>query len=567
MKTLPMPDPLGQPSGRVNRVGRRLAALALSLTLAAGALGVAAGSATADTAPANPGDLKTPVTVSADALPTAQHNGVAWQSTVIGNTVYVVGKFSQARPAGAAPGTQTVTRNNILAFNLTTGALIGNFAPSLNGQALAVAASPDGKRLYVGGDFTTVNGQARSRIAALDPTTGALIANFAPKVGGSVRSIVATGSFVYIGGNFTTVGSTARSRLAAVAANGGALLSWAPRANGKVNAMALSPDGSQMVIGGAFTTMNDSGRPGFGLARVNALSGINMSLGVNNVIRNGGDTAAILSLHSDGTNFYGTGYHYQGGGNLEGTFSGNWSDGNLKWVQDCRGDSYGVWASTTAVYVASHSHSCANLPGGGFKDADPTKPNAWYRATAFSKARTGVLSNGAFTSLRGQPAPSLLAWFPALNLGQATGQYQGPWAVTGSGQYVVMVGEFTTANGVAQQGMVRFANREAAPNKQGPQVSGAAANPAVKYVSAGTVAVAWQANHDRDNEVLTYEVVRDGKVVHTTTAVSRFYSRPTLTFNDKGLTKGQHTYQITARDPLGNMVRSGTVAVNVTAGG
>ena len=542
---------------------RRLAVLAMSLALAVGGLGTAAGGASADTAPANPNDPRTPVTVSADALPTAQHNGVAWQSTIIGNTVYVVGKFSQARPAGAAPGTQNVPRSNILAFDLTTGALT-SFAPKLNGQALAVTASPDGRRLYVGGDFTTVNGQPRSRLAALDPATGALIDSFAPKVGGSVRSIVATGSFVYIGGNFTTVGSTARSRLAAVAANGGALLSWAPKANGRVNAMALSPDGQQMVIGGAFTTMNGSGNPGFGLARVNALSGINMSLGVNSVVRNGGDTAAILSLHSDGTNFYGTGYHYKGGGNLEGAFSGNWSDGNLKWVQDCRGDSYGVWASATAVYVASHSHSCVNLPGGGFPE---TKPQTWYRATAFSKAATGVLAPTAWALLRGKPAPSQLAWYPALNTGTATGQYQGPWAVTGNSNYVVMVGEFTTANGTPQQGMVRFAGKGLAPNKQGPQVSGAAANPTAKYVSAGKVTVGWQANHDRDNEVLTYQVVRDGNVVHTVQAVSRFYSRPTLSFTDSGLTKGQHTYQIVAKDGFGNTVRSGTVAVSVTAGG
>lgn len=551
----------------VGRAARRIAVLAMTLALTAGGLGAMAGAASADTAPANPNDPRTPVTVSADALPTAQHNGVAWQSTIIGNTVYVVGKFSQARPAGAAPGTQNVPRSNILAFNLTTGALVSSFAPKLNGQALAVTASPDGRRLYIGGDFTTVNGQPRSRLAALDPATGALIDSFAPKVGGSVRSIVATGSFVYLGGNFTTVGSTARSRLAAVAANGGALLSWAPRANGVVNAMALSPDGKQMVIGGAFTTMNGSGNPGFGLARVNALSGINMSLGVNSVIRNGGNTAAILSLHSDGTNFYGTGYHYKGGGNLEGAFAGNWSDGNLKWVQDCRGDSYGVWASASAVYVASHSHGCGNLPGGGFTAADPTEPTAWYRATAFTKATTGVLGNGAFTSLRGKPAPSLLAWYPALNTGTATGQYQGPWAVTGNSNYVVMVGEFTTANGTPQQGMVRYAGKGLAPNKQGPQVSGAAANPTAKYVSAGKVTVGWQANHDRDNEVLTYEVIRDGRVVHTVQAVSRFYSRPALSFTDSGLTKGQHTYQIVAKDPFGNTVRSGTVAVNVTAGG
>ena len=42
-------------------------------------------------------------TVSADALPTAQiGNGVVWDQAVVGNTVYVAGSFSTARPAGSA---------------------------------------------------------------------------------------------------------------------------------------------------------------------------------------------------------------------------------------------------------------------------------------------------------------------------------------------------------------------------------------------------------------------------------------------------------------------------------
>ena len=58
--------------------------------------------AEADTRPPNPSDPKTPVTVAADPLPTVQIDGVAWTQRVIGNTVYVGGRFTTARPAGAA---------------------------------------------------------------------------------------------------------------------------------------------------------------------------------------------------------------------------------------------------------------------------------------------------------------------------------------------------------------------------------------------------------------------------------------------------------------------------------
>ena len=148
--------------GRGGRARRRAALL--TVVALAGA-SVTAGAVQllvqADSAPANPADPATPATVSADALPTVQMDGVAWSQAVIGNTVYVGGRFSNARPAGAAAGTNLTARSNFLAYNLTTGELITTFAPSFNAQVRTVVASPDGTRLYVGGDFTSVNGVSR----------------------------------------------------------------------------------------------------------------------------------------------------------------------------------------------------------------------------------------------------------------------------------------------------------------------------------------------------------------------------------------------------------------------
>lgn len=522
--------------------------------------------ASADTAPADPLDPATPVTVSSDALPTAQINGVAWQQVIVGNIVYVAGKFSTARPAGAAPNSNTVTRNNILAYNLTTGALLSSFAPNLNGQALTIAAAPNGSRIYVGGDFTSVNGTSRLRAVALDPSSGAVISSFNPRMGGSVRAISATNDTVYLGGTFGSVGSASRTRLAAVRASDGGLLPWNPIANERVNALVLSPDETQVIIGGAFTTLNGSNRPGYGLGRVNATTGASLTLGVNDVIRNAGTDSAILSLSSDGTNFYGTGYIFGTGGNLEGAFAGNWSNGNLKWVEDCHGDTYGVWASSTAVYTAGHAHYCGNI--GGFPQ---TEPRTWWRAVAFSKAatRTATADIYGYPSFTGRPAPELLTWFPQLDTGTATGQSQGPWTVTGTEQYVAMAGEFRNVNGRAQQGLVRFAVRDIAPNDDGPRISGSATNPALTYVRAGEVRVRWQTNWDRDNENLTYRVIRDGNTatpVHTTIRQSTFWNRPNVEFTDVGLSAGTHTYRIVTSDPFGNTVGSGTVSVNVPVG-
>ena len=87
---------------RLTRTGRRRR-WALMTTIgvtAALAAVVPLGAAAADTSP----PVGTPATVSADALPTWQINGVVWRQVIVGNTVYATGNFTQARPAGVAVG-------------------------------------------------------------------------------------------------------------------------------------------------------------------------------------------------------------------------------------------------------------------------------------------------------------------------------------------------------------------------------------------------------------------------------------------------------------------------------
>src|SRR3954471_259401 len=179
-------------SVRTARVSRTVLAGLLSSLLIGGALGgLSTGTARADSAPTDPANPATPATVTADALPTVQINGVAWVQVVVGNTVYVGGEFTSARPAGAPAGTNETTRNNLLAYDIRTGALITSFAPDLNGQARVVVASPDGSRLFVGGDLPIANGQPRYRFATYNTATGALDTTFKPGFPSQVRAIVA----------------------------------------------------------------------------------------------------------------------------------------------------------------------------------------------------------------------------------------------------------------------------------------------------------------------------------------------------------------------------------------
>ncbi len=524
-------------------------------------IGLAAPAAVADSAPPDPSAV-TPATVTADALPTVQVDGVVWQQVIVDDTVYAAGSFSTARPSGSSPGVNTVPRSNILAYDLTTGTLLP-FAPVLNAQALSIAAAPDGSRLYVGGDFTSVNGTQVYRVAALDPATGSLVTSFLPKVAATVRAIVATEATVYLGGLFNAVGSVTRTRLAALQASNGALTTWNPSADdGRVNALALSPDRTKVVVGGAFTTVNGSSNPGYGLAAVDTSTGALLTWEVNNRVRNGGVNAAITSLSGDADNVYITGYVFGTGGNLEGTAAASWNGGKITWLDDCHGDTYAAVPIGDVVYKVGHAHYCGNI--GGFPQ---TEPWTFQRALAFSKAVGGTIIRDplGYPNWEGLPAPRMQNWFPDLNTGTATGQNQGPWTVTGNGQYVVLGGEFTTVNGRRQQGLVRFTLSQNSPNQRGPVLDGLRINPTLTSPLAGAVRVRWQANHDQDNVRLTYRVIRDGLTdspMHTVTQDSTFWDRPGMSYLDTGLTPGQsYRYRIFVTDPFGNEARSDTVSI------
>src|SRR3712207_6622973 len=162
---------------------KRILAGMVGVLLGAGSLALLpAAPALADSAPVGGASAAGPTTVTADALPTVQIDGVAWSQAVVGNTVYVGGSFRSARPAGAPAGTQETPRSHLLAYDIRTGALITSFAPVLNGQVLTVTASPDGSRIYVGGDFTEVDGQVRRRVAAFDTAGGTLVSTWKPNV-------------------------------------------------------------------------------------------------------------------------------------------------------------------------------------------------------------------------------------------------------------------------------------------------------------------------------------------------------------------------------------------------
>ena len=258
--------------------------------------------------------------------------------------------------------------------------------------------------------------------------------------------------------------------------------------------------------------------------------------------------------------FYGTGQAFgQTDGNLEGAFKADWS-GNRIWIEDCHGDTYWAAVDGQALYVAGHAHDCARV--GGFPDT--VNPQVQHHGLAFTTAQTRTLSQetGIYYNFGGQPAPSLLHWFPRFTVGSYTNQNQGPWHVAVGTNHVAYAGEFTHVNGKAQQGLVRFPRAALGPNLDGPRLS-AASMGLTGVASTGSIRMSWPVNNDRDNTRLTYKLYRDNVLIHTATADSNFWSTSSLSHTDNGpLTANRsYTYKLTAADPYKNFKTSADVVI------
>lgn len=540
-------------------VVRALLVPVTALSLCAAGLVQTSTLAVADTSPAS-ADVQ--ATVGADPLPTTQMNGVAWAQTVKNNVVYVGGKFTKARPAGVAVGQQEVVRNNFLAYDLTTGELLP-FAPSFNGQIKDLAVSPDGKTLYVAGQFTSVNGADRYRAAAFDIETGNLL-SWSPSINASVNAIEVTDTQVFVGGVFTKVNGQTRARAAAIDRDHGNTVSaFSPNlVGGDVQSITISPDNTKIVYGGSFTTANGSSNPGYGLVMLNPQTGASLPTAVNSTIRVAGSYGAIMDLDSNETGFYGGAFSQSSStANLEGTFRADWS-GNMVWVNDCHGDTYGVHLQDNSLYTASHAHYCGNV--GGFPQTDTW---TYYPALAFTVDTKGIVGREhlGYNNFEGNARPDTLVWFPDLAIGTVSGLSQAAWSVSGEGDYVVYAGEFPKVNNTAQQGLVRFAKKSVATSKVPPVVSsnGFQFTP----YDNGDLNVAWTAATDKDNARLTYRLYRDGALVAERQADSTFYNITRINAVDSGLKVGtKYTYQLRVSDPDGNVAWAPSVSYTYSSG-
>jgi trimeric autotransporter adhesin len=144
-----------------------------------------------------------------------------------------------------------IARPRLVAIDAVTGAVDSRWNTGANSVVRALAVS--GNRVYVGGDFTKVAGQRRAHLASVDGTTGKLRKEWAPKANGVVRTVAmsAGGKRIYVGGSFTSISGKPRDNLVALNPRTGAPnKAWRPRPHGSVFDLQVSGPNVYAAEGG-----------------------------------------------------------------------------------------------------------------------------------------------------------------------------------------------------------------------------------------------------------------------------------------------------------------------------
>ncbi len=296
-------------------------------------------------------------------------------------TVYAGGTFAEAvSPTGGA----SRPYHDLVALNEKTGAVDTSFAAHIfNGEIYAIAVNPTAGLVYVGGNFTAVDGSstAAGHVAAFNAATGNRDTNFRVSTTGPVHALLYDGgrNLLYVGGRFTSINSTGRVRLAAVSPTTGSVsttfrppkITWTATSqtgSTEVRALALGANSSgspALYVGGHFDHVGSA--PHLAIARLDPATGAPDDSFVPTLDGPSDDnllavddlawaSSSILAAQAGHVN---RGYRFT-------------TSGHRVWTQKPDGDMQAVAVHGSSVYFGGHftcdatgSGSCLNGGSGG----------------------------------------------------------------------------------------------------------------------------------------------------------------------------------------------------------
>ncbi len=141
----------------------------------------------------------------------------------------------------------------IAALQPSSGKLLWQVAT--DGDVRALAVSKNGRRLFAGGVFRTVDGAQHKRLVALKSWNGSVIAPWRTSTSGAVLDLLVVGKKLYVGGSFDSIGQHQQRGLGAVTTGTGRRIkAFKARVNLRVESLARS--GKNLIIAGRFIRVN-----------------------------------------------------------------------------------------------------------------------------------------------------------------------------------------------------------------------------------------------------------------------------------------------------------------------
>lgn len=283
------------------------------------------------------------------------------------------------------------------------------WTPDVNTTVTAIAT--DSRSVVIGGQFSSYDVSANYSSTRINRTTGHFDQSFQVRANGFIYSIKTEADFTYYGGAFISLNSNFRNYIGRVNTSTSAIDSWDPDANGTVYDIEI--DGNDVYVSGSFTMVG-------GQARNNIVK-INKATGAVDATFNPNADGVVYDIEIVGDDLY-----------IGGDFSnvGGQARNNIAKLNKTNGNADATFNPNSNGLIRKIHH----------------KDNSIYVGGDFSNVGGQVRNNVAKLNLSDGSADA--NWNPNMN--------DVVWDIASFNNYIYAGGEFTSVNGQGRNYLVRL---------------------------------------------------------------------------------------------------------------
>jgi len=380
-------------------------------------------------------------------------DGPIYSLAIDADTLYVGGGFTSIggknRNSIAAID---IVNNEVTYWNPDSSGYVA-WDPDAFSYVLSLAVTEN--LVYVGGTFTSIGGEERNNIAALDKNTGEAT-NWNPNASDEVRSLVIEGEIIYVGGWFNHIGGEWRNYIAALNTNNNNATGWNPNASDNVSTLIVKDD--NIYAGGDFTSIGGEER--------NYIAELDLETG-DATEWNPDANGAIDSLQiSDDTVYVGGSFTSVGGEKRNSIAELDLETGDAtEWNPDADHIVLSIALSENSIYAGGYFSyiggltrnklAAINSITGEPTDWNPNVDGAWSSVCALTVSQDSVYIGGSFDSIGGQARKNIavldktsgqpIPWDPIAN--------QRVLALAINNNTLYVGGEFTSIGGQNRKGV------------------------------------------------------------------------------------------------------------------